>query len=163
MNLKVFINDYNYISPLGLERKDFIKADSINYVLLSNKANNPIAEIVFAVNLSESYSLTESMETSANIAKAKVFPHGLYSLPVSSTKSQSSHALYASCGIEISSILTTFEEKFISANINCDVQDEDIKIQIIKKPILNKKIKYALKNSSGMGGYNSCTLLKNET
>lgn len=192
-------NKTNY-GPFANQRSGFIKADSINYLLLSNKPNNPIAEIVSAVNFSESHSLTESIESGSSIAMAMeeclknaqvkkeqidylnahgsgtysndlaearaieiVFPCDLYSLPTSSTKSQSGHALCASGGIEISSILAMFEEKFIAGNINCVTQDEEININILKKPVLNKRIDYAFKNSLGMGGYNSCMILKNET
>jgi len=82
-------------------------------------------------------------------------------LILSSTKSYFGHALCATGLVEISSVIGMFEHDFVAGNLNLSQSEEGFPYIIPPKPILNKKLKYVLKNSFGFGGYNSSILLKN--
>ncbi len=91
----------------------------------------------------------------------RLFKEHAHKLYVSSTKSQYGHALCASGLVEISAVLEMFRGEFLGANLGIDGLDTECNLNFVKAPLLNKKIKYAVKNSFGFGGYNASLVMKN--
>jgi len=91
----------------------------------------------------------------------RLFKENYKDVYVGSTKSQYGHALCASGLVEIASILEMFNGDFLAANINSEFNDKECDLNFVKNVLRNHKIKYAIKNSFGFGGYNASLVLKN--
>ncbi len=79
---------------------------------------------------------------------------------VSSTKSHTGHLLGAAGGIEAIVCAKAVEEGFVPATINYEVPDEECDLDVVPNEGRNVEVKYAMSNSLGFGGHNSCLLLK---
>ena len=79
---------------------------------------------------------------------------------VSSTKGHTGHLLGAAGGIELVVCSKTIEEGFVPATINYKCKDEDCDLDIVPNEGRKVDVKYAMSNSLGFGGHNSCVLLK---
>jgi len=90
----------------------------------------------------------------------KVFKDDAYSIPVSSTKSMTGHLLGAAGGAEsIFAILAT-KNQVIPPTINLDKPDPKCDLDFVPHKKREAKIEYALNNSFGFGGTNSCLIFK---
>lgn len=91
----------------------------------------------------------------------KVFKNPSKTMFLSSNKSQFGHALCATGMVEVDVLTKMFQGNFIAPNLNYRTKQEKNNIFIPDKSILNQKIKFALKNSFGFGGYNACVIFEN--
>jgi 3-oxoacyl-[acyl-carrier-protein] synthase II len=97
------------------------------------------------------------------LAIKKVFGDYAYSLPVSSTKSMTGHALGAAGGIEaVISVLSMYQNTLLPT-INYDYPDPDCDLDYIPNEPRQKEVEFVLSNSFGFGGTNACLIFKRYT
>lgn len=101
--------------------------------------------------------LGDGIETNAI---KEVFGDYAYNLVVSSTKSMTGHLLGAAGGIESIACVMAINEGIIPPTINLDNPSEECDLNYSANKMTKKDIIYALNNSFGFGGTNSCTLFK---
>lgn len=123
------------IKSAGLEPKDI---DYINAHGTSTKYN-------------------DSFETQAI---KSVFGDAAKDVMVSSTKSMTGHLLGAAGGIEAIVCAMALKDGFVPATINYKTPDPECDLDIVPNEGREKDIEYAMSNSLGFGGHNSCIVLK---
>lgn len=79
---------------------------------------------------------------------------------VSSTKGNTGHLLGAAGGVEAVACVKAIEDSFVPPTIGYKVPDEECDLDIVPNKGRNMEIKYAMSNSLGFGGHNSCILFK---
>ena len=99
----------------------------------------------------------DSFETQAI---KSVFGESAKDLCVSSTKSMTGLLLGAAGGIEAIVCAMALKEGFVPATINYKNPDPECDLDIVPNEGRNKDIKYAMSNSLGFGGHNSCLVFK---
>ncbi len=104
---------------------------------------------------------TELNDIAESSAIRSVFGKDAPKIPVSSTKSCLGHLLGASGAIELIICTKTINESTIPPTINLDNQDErcGLNMDFVPKEARPAKINYALSNSFGFGGHNSCLVV----
>ncbi len=90
----------------------------------------------------------------------KVFGKHAYDLHVSSTKSMTGHLLGAAGGLESVFTIKALHEGKLPPTINLDNQDPECDLNYIPHKSIDKNCEYALNNSFGFGGTNSCLIFK---
>ncbi len=94
-----------------------------------------------------------------DIAEAKaihqVFGPIAQTIPVHSTKSMTGHTIGASGAIEAIATLLAFEENIVHPSINCEQQDPEIGLNIIKETRQDIAIENIMSNNFGFGGQNA--------
>lgn len=80
-------------------------------------------------------------------------------VPVTANKSLHGHLIAAAGAMEVLNTLIALNEEFIPGSINCDEQDENCAVNLIKKTQF-QKINRVLKNSFGMGGLAASMVLE---
>jgi len=81
-------------------------------------------------------------------------------LAVSSTKSMTGHLLGAAGGIESIFCAMALHDGILPPTINLDNQDPECDLDYVPHTARKKNFEYALNNSFGFGGTNSCLILK---
>ena len=99
----------------------------------------------------------DSFETQAI---KSVFGESAKDVMVSSTKSMTGHLLGAAGGIEAIVCAMALKEGFVPATINYKTPDPECDLDIVPNEGRNADIEYAMSNSLGFGGHNSCIVLK---
>ena len=99
----------------------------------------------------------DSFETQAI---KSVFGESAKDVMVSSTKSMTGHLLGAAGGIEAIVCAMSLKEGFVPATINYKTPDPECDLDIVPNEGRNADIEYAMSNSLGFGGHNSCVVLK---
>jgi 3-oxoacyl-(acyl-carrier-protein) synthase len=94
------------------------------------------------------------------LAIRQVFGDYAYSLPVSSTKSMTGHALGAAGGIEAVLSVLSIYNKTLLPTINYEFPDPDCDLDYVPNEPRQKEVEYALSNSFGFGGTNACLIFK---
>jgi 3-oxoacyl-[acyl-carrier-protein] synthase II len=79
---------------------------------------------------------------------------------MSSTKGNTGHLLGAAGGVEAIACIKAIEDSFVPPTIGYQVPDEECDLDIVPNQGRNKEVNYAMSNSLGFGGHNSCILLK---
>lgn len=104
---------------------------------------------------------TELNDIAESSAIRSVFGKRAYEIPVSSTKSCLGHLLGASGAVESIICVKSINESVIPPTINLDNQDErcDLNMDFVPKQARQAGINYALSNSFGFGGHNSCLVV----
>ena len=92
----------------------------------------------------------------------KVFGDHAYKLNISSTKSMTGHLLGAAGAAEALACIIALQDGFIPPTINHFRYDPDIdpKLNLTLGKPQEKNIKYAISNTFGFGGHNSCIVFK---
>ncbi len=90
----------------------------------------------------------------------QVFGDHAYELSVSSTKSITGHLLGAAGGVETSFTAKALNDGKIPPTMNLDEPDEECDLDFVPHRAKEKDMRYALTNSFGFGGTNSCLILK---
>jgi 3-oxoacyl-[acyl-carrier-protein] synthase II len=94
------------------------------------------------------------------LAIKQVFGDYAYSLPVSSTKSMTGHALGAAGGIEaVFSVLSLYHRTLLPT-INYEFPDAECDLDYVPNEPRQKEVEYVLSNSFGFGGTNACLIFK---
>jgi 3-oxoacyl-[acyl-carrier-protein] synthase II len=89
-----------------------------------------------------------------------VFKDHAYKLNVSSSKSMTGHLLGAAAGVESVFCVKALHEGVIPPTINLNTPGEGCDLNYTANTSVNRDIQYALNNSFGFGGTNSCTVFK---
>jgi 3-oxoacyl-[acyl-carrier-protein] synthase II len=95
-----------------------------------------------------------------SLAIRNVFGYYAHSLPVSSTKSMTGHALGAAGGIEAVLSVLSLKENLLLPTINYENPDPDCDLDYIPNEARNAEVEYVLSNSFGFGGTNACLIFK---
>ena len=99
--------------------------------------------------------LNDASETKA-IKKA--FGEAAYSVPISSTKSMTGHALGGAGAIEAVAVVKTIETGIIHPTINLTNPDENCDLDFVPNEARKVDVKSALSNNFGFGGQNACVV-----
>ena len=99
--------------------------------------------------------LNDASETKA-IKKA--FGEAAYTVPISSTKSMTGHALGGAGAIEAVAVVKTIETGTIHPTINLTNQDEACDLDFVPNQARKVDVKFALSNNFGFGGQNACVV-----
>lgn len=91
-----------------------------------------------------------------------VFKEHAKNLVVSSTKSMTGHLLGAAGGLESVVCVKTIMDSNIPPTINLDEPDEKCDLNYSAHKKTSKVVHYALNNSFGFGGTNSCSIFKKD-
>ncbi len=94
------------------------------------------------------------------LAIKKVFGERAYSIPVSSTKSMTGHALGAAGGLEAVFSVKTLLENKLPPTINYQVPDPDCDLDYIPNAAREATVDHVLSNNFGFGGTNACLIFK---
>ena len=107
---------------------------------------------------------TELNDIAESAAIKFVFGQRAYKIPVSSTKSCLGHLLGASGAVELIVCVKAINESVVPPTINLENQDErcDLKMDFVPLEARQTKVNFALNNSFGFGGHNSCLVVGKE-
>jgi 3-oxoacyl-[acyl-carrier-protein] synthase II len=100
--------------------------------------------------------LNDKIETAAI---KRVFGDHAKKLCVSSTKSMVGHLLGASGAIELTAAAMTIKTGNVHPTINYETPDPDCDLDYVPNEAREKTVDYAISNSLGFGGHNTCLLV----
>ncbi|NUN50309.1 MAG: beta-ketoacyl-ACP synthase II [Candidatus Brocadiae bacterium] len=80
-------------------------------------------------------------------------------IPISSTKSMVGHLLGAAGGVELAVTALSVQRDVVHATINQDSKDPDCDLDYVPNTSRKVEQRYAISNSFGFGGHNSCVLI----
>ncbi len=100
--------------------------------------------------------LNDKIETAAI---KRVFGDHARRLCVSSTKSMVGHLLGASGAIELAATVMTLRTGQIHPTINYETPDPELDLDYVPNEARERRVDYAISNSLGFGGHNTCLLL----
>lgn len=103
---------------------------------------------------------TPAGDIAENNAIEKIFAQSHSHLCVSSTKSMTGHLLGAAGGLESVFCIKSLETGIIPPTRNLEDLEEGLNFNYVPQKAINKGIEYALNNSFGFGGTNSCAVFK---
>ena len=101
--------------------------------------------------------MNDKVET---LAIKKAFGERAYSVPISSTKSMTGHALGGAGGLEAVVAIKTIHEGVIHPTINYENSDPDCDLDYVPNEARNKSVDTVLSNSFGFGGQNACLIIR---
>jgi 3-oxoacyl-[acyl-carrier-protein] synthase II len=94
------------------------------------------------------------------LAIKKVFGEHAYKLAVSSTKSMTGHMLGAAGAFEAMVCALAIRDNCIPPTINYQVPDPDCDLDYVPNEARSCRVDVALSNAIGLGGHNSCVVLR---
>lgn len=100
--------------------------------------------------------LNDKVET---LAIKKLFGSHAYKVPISSTKSMTGHLLGAAAAIELAATCMAIHTGKIHPTINYDEPDPELDLDFVPNKMREHRVDYALSNSFGFGGHNSCVVV----
>jgi len=103
-----------------------------------------------------STSLNDKIET---LACKKAFGDHARTLAISSTKSMCGHLLGASGALELAVTALTVQHGKVHPTINYETPDPDCDLDYVPNVARDMKVDYAISNSLGFGGHNTCLLV----
>ena len=98
-------------------------------------------------------------DLSENRAVKTLFGDHAYKLAMSSTKSMTGHLLGASGGVETIITALVLRSGNLPPTINLDEPDDDCDLDYVAHEAQHRDVRYAMSNSFGFGGHNSCLVL----
>lgn len=101
--------------------------------------------------------LNDKFET---LAIKQVFGEHAYKVLVSSTKSELGHMMGAAGAVEAMACILAMRDGIIPPTINYETPDPDCDLDYCVNRPRRAKIDVALSNSMGLGGHNSCIILR---
>lgn len=102
--------------------------------------------------------LNDKLET---LGIKRVFGEHAYRLRVSSSKSMTGHMMGAAGAIEAMVCILAMRDGIIPPTINLRHPDPECDLDYVPNEARPAKIRVALSNSMGLGGHNSCIILRN--
>lgn len=87
-----------------------------------------------------------------------VFDNYLKNISITANKSMIGHCLSAAGAIEATISILSIQNSIVPPTINCDKMDSNICLSLVANKAKQQKINYALSNSFGFGGQNSCLI-----
>ncbi len=103
---------------------------------------------------------TKQGDIAETIAVKKVFGDHAYKLAMSSTKSETGHALGAAGGIEAAFSVLALREQILPPTINLEVPDPECDLDYVPNEARRATFDYALSNSFGFGGTNASLIFR---
>ncbi len=100
--------------------------------------------------------LNDKIET---LAIKRTFGDHARKLAISSTKSMTGHLLGASGAIELAATTLMIQHGQVHPTINYETPDPDCDLDYVPNTARDMRIDYAISNSLGFGGHNTCLLL----
>jgi 3-oxoacyl-[acyl-carrier-protein] synthase II len=99
-----------------------------------------------------------------DIAEARVltavFGKAIHHVPISSTKSMTGHLLTAAAAVEALACLAAMERNVLPPTINLHEPDPECDLCHVANEARPAKVRWAVSNSFGFGGSNTCLVLK---
>ncbi len=90
----------------------------------------------------------------------RIFGEHAYKLAISSTKSMIGHLLGASGGVELIATVLAIQNQILPPTINLENPDPECDLDYVPNKPRPGKIEYAMSNSFGFGGHNTCIVIK---
>jgi 3-oxoacyl-[acyl-carrier-protein] synthase II len=81
-------------------------------------------------------------------------------VPISATKSMTGHMLSGAAAIEATICLVAFQRQALPPTINLDEVDPRCELNHVAHQAQERKVTWAMSNSFGFGGSNTCLILK---
>jgi 3-oxoacyl-[acyl-carrier-protein] synthase II len=103
---------------------------------------------------------TQLNDKTETAAIKKVFGERAYGIPISSTKSMTGHLAAAAGAVEAAVGVLTLRDQIIAPTINCEFPDPECDLDYVPLTARKAKVRAVLSNSFGLGGENSCLVLK---
>ena len=104
-------------------------------------------------------SSTQLNDSTETLALKEVFGEYARRLPISGTKAYTAHPLGATGAIEAAICALAIERGWIPPTLNRDHPDPACDLDVVPEHGRVKELNYALSNSFGFGGINSCVIL----
>ncbi len=124
-----------------------------------DSANIEVADINYINAHGSSSPLGDEVELKA---LKRVFGESLKRIWINSTKGLTGHCLYSAALIEAIAVIIQMRGSFVHPNINLD-DPIDTVVRFVKSKYENTDIEYAINNSFGFGGINTCVVFKKFT
>ena len=102
---------------------------------------------------------TEVNDAGETRAIKQVFGEQAFSIPISSTKSMTGHALGAAGALEAIACVQTIRHGLIHPTINYEVPDPECDLDYVPNMARPAPVRVTLSNSFGLGGQNYCLVL----
>lgn len=102
---------------------------------------------------------THANDVGESLAIQKAFGENS-NVPVSSSKSMTGHLLGAAGAIEAVLTVDALQRQVLPPNVGLTNQDEECKINVVKKATSAPSLEYAISNSLGFGGHNAVLAFK---
>jgi 3-oxoacyl-[acyl-carrier-protein] synthase II len=106
---------------------------------------------------------TQLNDKTETAAIKKVFGERAYGIPISSTKSMTGHLAAAAGAVEAAVGVLTLRDQVIAPTINYENPDPECDLDYVPLKARKAKVGAVLSNSFGLGGQNSCLVLKQYT
>ncbi len=106
---------------------------------------------------------TQLNDKTETAAIKKVFGERAYGIPISSTKSMTGHLAAAAGAVEAAVGVLTLRDQMIAPTINYENPDPECDLDYVPLTARKAKVDAVLSNSFGLGGENSCLVLKRYT
>jgi 3-oxoacyl-[acyl-carrier-protein] synthase II len=103
---------------------------------------------------------TQLNDKTETAAIKKVFGERAYGIPISSTKSMTGHLAAAAGAVEAAVGVLTIRDQVIAPTINYETPDPECDLDYVPLTARKAKVDVVLSNSFGLGGENSCLVLK---
>ncbi len=103
---------------------------------------------------------TQLNDKTETAAIKKVFGERAYGIPISSTKSMTGHLAAAAGAVEAAVGVLTLRDQIIAPTINYENPDPECDLDYVPQTSRKAKVGAVLSNSFGLGGENSCLVLK---
>jgi len=103
---------------------------------------------------------TQLNDKTETAAIKKVFGERAYGIPISSTKSMTGHLAAAAGAVEAAVGVLTLRDQVIAPTINYENPDPECDLDYVPLTARKAKVDVVLSNSFGLGGENSCLVLK---
>jgi 3-oxoacyl-[acyl-carrier-protein] synthase II len=103
---------------------------------------------------------TQLNDKTETAAIKKVFGERAYGIPISSTKSMTGHLAAAAGAVEAAVGVLTLRDQIIAPTINYETPDPECDLDYVPLTARKAKVGAVLSNSFGLGGENSCLVLK---
>ena len=101
--------------------------------------------------------LNDAVET---MAIKNVFGESAYTVPISSTKSMTGHALGGAGALEAVACIKTIQEGIIHPTVNQENADPACDLDYVPNVARRQKVDIVLSNSFGFGGQNTCIVVR---
>jgi 3-oxoacyl-[acyl-carrier-protein] synthase II len=103
---------------------------------------------------------TQLNDKTETAAIKKVFGERAYGIPISSTKSMTGHLAAAAGAVEAAVGVLTLRDQIIAPTINYENPDPECDLDYVPLTARKAKVDVVLSNSFGLGGENTCLVLK---
>jgi 3-oxoacyl-[acyl-carrier-protein] synthase II len=103
---------------------------------------------------------TQLNDKTETAAIKQVFGERAYGIPISSTKSMTGHLAAAAGAVEAAVAVLTLRDQIIAPTINYEHPDPECDLDYVPLTARKARVNVVLSNSFGLGGQNSCLVLR---